>query len=115
MVRHRSNSYERGEARSALARSRLLRLLMLAALGAVALMVGGGGSPLAATTATTLNGNVGPGYVISLTDSTGAAVTSLPAGSYTIMVNDQSSSHNFHLSGPGVNQTTTVSCVGMAT
>jgi plastocyanin len=45
---------------------------------------------------TTLNGSVGPGFDISLDDTDG-----LTAGSYTLVVNDQSSAHNFHLTGPG--------------
>ena len=45
---------------------------------------------------TTLNGSVGPGFDISLEGTDG-----LTAGSYTLVVNDQSSSHNFHLTGPG--------------
>jgi plastocyanin len=45
---------------------------------------------------TTLNGSVGPGFVISLDGTDG-----LTAGDYTIAVNDQSSEHNFHLTGPG--------------
>ncbi len=57
-----------------------------------------------------LTGTVGEGdaYVISLTDSTGAAVTSLKAGSYTVKVKDASKIHNFHLTGAGVDQKTTV-------
>jgi hypothetical protein len=47
----------------------------------------------------TLTASVGPGFEISLTGSDGADVTSLPAGSYTIEVDDQSDIHNFHLSG----------------
>ena len=45
---------------------------------------------------TTLNGSVGPGFDISLEGTDG-----LTAGSYTIVVNDQSADHNFHLAGPG--------------
>ena len=44
----------------------------------------------------TLNGSVGPGFVISLDGTDG-----LTAGNYTLAVNDQSSAHNFHLTGPG--------------
>jgi hypothetical protein len=44
----------------------------------------------------TLNGSVGPGFDISLDGTDG-----LSAGSYTLVVNDQSSAHNFHLTGPG--------------
>jgi plastocyanin len=50
---------------------------------------GGGGG-------TTLNGSVGPGFTISLDGTDG-----ITAGDYTIAVNDQSSEHNFHLTGPG--------------
>ena len=63
----------------------------------------------------TLLGSVGPGFEISLTTEDGEDVTSLPAGSYTIEINDQSDQHNFHLSGPGVDTTTEVSEVGEVT
>jgi plastocyanin len=56
---------------------------------------------------TTLNGSVGPGFDISLEGTDG-----LSAGSYTLVVNDQSSSHNFHLTGPGVDVSTDVSETG---
>ena len=45
---------------------------------------------------TTLNGSVGPGFDISLDGTDG-----LTAGDYTLSVDDQSSPHNFHLTGPG--------------
>ena len=38
----------------------------------------------------------------------GRSVSTLPAGSYTIEVDDQSDMHNFHLTGPGVEETTDV-------
>jgi hypothetical protein len=53
---------------------------------------GGGGSG----GGTTLNGSVGPGFEISLDGTDG-----ISAGDYTLVVNDQSSAHNFHLTGPG--------------
>lgn len=56
----------------------------------------------------TLLGNVGPGFEISLTTEDGQDVTTLAPGSYTIEINDQSSAHNFHLTGPGVDTSTTV-------
>ncbi|HEV8688024.1 MAG TPA: hypothetical protein VGQ84_12170, partial [Gaiellaceae bacterium] len=55
-----------------------------------------------------LYGTTGPGYTITLTDAAGAAITQLPAGTYTIVVNDLAAVHNFHLSGPGVDRMTTV-------
>jgi plastocyanin len=56
----------------------------------------------------TLVGTVGPDFTITLTTEDGASVTSLPAGSYTVEVEDLSSAHNFHLSGPGVDTATDV-------
>jgi plastocyanin len=47
-------------------------------------------------------------FVIALTDASGARVSHLDAGTYTIVVHDRSSEHNFHLTGPGVNQSTSV-------
>jgi plastocyanin len=59
-----------------------------------------------------LTGTVGPGYSISLKDSTGAAVTHLDPGTYTLVVHDQSDIHNFDLSGPGVSVRTDIDFVG---
>jgi len=57
---------------------------------------------------TTLNGSVGPGFDISLDGTDG-----LTAGNYTLVVNDQSDQHNFHLTGPGgVDVSTTVEETG---
>jgi len=62
----------------------------------------------------TLIGDVGQGdaFVISLTDSTGAKVTHLNTGTYTLVVHDHSSFHNFDLSGPGVSAATDIEGVG---
>lgn len=49
----------------------------------------------------TLRGSVGPGFDISLTGSDGQSLGSLAPGSYRLEVDDQSSAHNFHLTGPG--------------
>lgn len=56
----------------------------------------------------------GPSSVISLSGADGAAAK-LPAGIYTIDVNDQSDIHNFHLTGPGVDETTAVAGEGSTT
>lgn len=54
-----------------------------------------------------VKGSVGPGFTISL-KSGGKNVTSLKAGiSYKFEVTDLSSSHDFHLIGPGVNKVIT--------
>ena len=47
-------------------------------------------------------------FVLTLTDSAGEPVTELPAGEYTINVNDRSEIHNFHLTGGEVDESTTV-------
>jgi plastocyanin len=67
-----------------------------------------------ASTAGTLDAKVGPGFTISLTQN-GARVTHLDPGTYTIDVDDQAAEHNFHLSGPGVDQATTVEDTGTTT
>ena len=54
------------------------------------------GGETSAGGATTLNGSVGPGFDISLDGTDG-----ITAGDYTLVVNDQSTAHNFHLTGPG--------------
>jgi plastocyanin len=64
-----------------------------------------GGAALAATPAT-VQGTVGPGFTISLKKA-GKKVTTLKAGRYTFVVADKSSSHDFHLTGPGVNKVVT--------
>jgi len=80
---------------------------LLVTLGLAIAGCGGGdeattaaGTTAAGTTAaddgTTLKGTVGPGFDISLDGA-----DSLTAGSYTLVVDDKASSHNFHLTGPG--------------
>ena len=68
-----------------------------------------------ATSGTTLTASVGPGFDISLTGADGAAVSTLAAGDYTIEVDDQSDIHNFHLTGPGVDEMTDVGGTGTDT
>ena len=51
-------------------------------------------------------------YVIGLTDQSGATVTTLPAGDYTIEVDDASRIHNWVLSGEGVDVATDVAGTG---
>ena len=45
----------------------------------------------------------------------GKKVSSLKAGKYTIVVKDEAGDHDFHLTGPGVNRTTTVGGTGTQT
>jgi plastocyanin len=62
----------------------------------------------AAPAGSVLSANVADPFSITLVDSTGAKVTSLKAGSYQVKVTDSSTKHNFHLTGPGVEEKTTV-------
>lgn len=112
-------------------RSWLTRPFALAAPVALLLLVSACGSDTATPTATpgasepaptttgdsaggaagsVLTGTVGEGdaFIITLTDSAGAPVTTLPAGSYEVKVKDASKIHNFHLTGTGVEEKTTV-------
>jgi hypothetical protein len=52
---------------------------------------------------TSLTGEVGKNdaFDISLSDESGKPITNLAAGSYQLTVHDDSGIHNFHLSGPG--------------
>jgi plastocyanin len=67
-----------------------------------------------ATTDGALQGTVGPGYSINLTQN-GVKVTHLDPGTYTITVNDQADIHNFDLFGPGVKESTGVDTIGTTT
>jgi plastocyanin len=58
----------------------------------------------------TLTGALGENdaFTITMVDDKGAPVTTLKAGTYQVKIKDTSRIHNFHLTGPGVDQTTTV-------
>jgi len=62
-----------------------------------------------------LEATVGPGFTISLKLPGGAPATQLDPGTYDIDVRDLSDFHNFHLTGPGVDETTTVAFQGTVT
>lgn len=95
--------------------SQRLGLLALLVAGLAAAGCGGNDEDAAAPAATqetsatggsagtTLNGRVGPGFEISLDGTDG-----LTAGDYTLVVDDKATSHNFHLTGPGVDVATDV-------
>ena len=60
---------------------------------------------LAAARTNTLIATDGPGFTITMNKKT------VKAGRYVIIIRDRSSIHNFHLTGPGVNKTTSVPAV----
>lgn len=102
-------------------------LLAVALLAALSACGGSGGSPAAAgppasnvQPGATLTGTLGTAddpdaYEIGLTDSSGAAVSALPAGAYTIVVNDGTPIHNWVIEGDGVKEETSVSGRGTST
>ena len=80
------------------------RTFLTAAVAALALMLAG--SALAATPKPVV-GTVGPGFTIGLTQD-GKKVSKLKAGiPYRFTIRDRSSSHDFRLTGPGVNRVIT--------
>ena len=60
-------------------------------------------APSSGMAPTKLQGSVGPGFTITLKKG-GAKVRTLKAGKYSITVSDKATSHNFHLTGPGLNK-----------
>ena len=96
-----------------------VRLFLIASVAAVGLIVpgsvGAGGAVTPLLTATVGSATAPEAYQISLADSTGAKVTHVDPGQYTIVVHDYATLHNFHLSGPGVDQATAVETPEQAT
>jgi plastocyanin len=87
-----------------------MKLIALAALAAVVLVP----AAFARSSATSLVGVDGPGFTITLKQGA-KKVTTLKAGTYSIKIQDKSSIHNFHLTGPGVNKKTSVGAVTTVT
>ena len=83
-----------------------------AVLGACALLAGSAGATRADNPVLTGDVGAGDAFSISLKDASGAAVTHLDAGTYTLVIHDHSSFHNFDFSGPGVAVTTDVEAIG---
>jgi plastocyanin len=81
------------------------RIVIASAAGAALVLA----AAAPARTAGTLTGTVGPGFTIGMSAKT------VKAGSYTITIHDEASIHNFHLTGPGVDQKTSVSGVKTST
>jgi plastocyanin len=80
------------------------RLIAVTCLASLAVAVLAATSPAAAVPV--FQGTVGPGFTIKL------AKKPTKAGKVKFVVADRSSSHDFHLTGPGVNVTTSVGGTG---
>jgi plastocyanin len=81
-------------------------------VGVLALVAGFAGAARAENPV--LTGDVGQSdsFTLTLKDSTGALVTHLDPGTYTLVVHDHSTFHNFDFSGPGAAVSTDVEFVG---
>jgi len=75
---------------------------------------GGSGSPGPVQHPKSLVGDVGhnDAFTISFKDENGAAISNLAAGTYQVTIKDESSIHDFHLKGSGVDKATSVSGIG---
>ena len=92
-----------------------MRRLALIPLLLAGLLLGGASAPARTSAVSqTLHAQVGPAFQISLSFDDGTPVTNLPAGTYTVQVQDLSEQHNFHLFGPGVDQKTEISTTSEA-
>ena len=54
-------------------------------------------------------------FTISLSDPSGQAISNLQAGTYSLTIKDESSLHNFHLTGDGVDKATSIGSTGTST
>ena len=91
----------------------MLRTFHIAgAVAAIGLALAIASTAPAAAAPKTVQGSVGPGFSIGL-ELGGKRVTGLKQGTYRFVINDRSSIHDFHLTGPGLNRTiTTVDFTG---
>ena len=86
-----------------------------AVLGAGALLAGSAGATRTDSPVLTGDVGVGDGFTITLKDPSGAAITHVDAGTYTLLIHDHSAFHDFRLSGPGVEVASDIEGVGDTT
>ena len=90
------------------------RLTLVVAAGLAALAIAA--SAVGSSAANRLVGSTGPDSAFRITLKQGTKkVTKLKHGKYTIVVKDTATTHNFHLTGPGVNKKTSVNGKGTST
>jgi hypothetical protein len=87
-------------------------VIFAALLGACALLTGSAAATRFADPVLTGDVGAGDSFAIALTDAAGGTVTHLDPGTYTLVVHDRSSFHNFRLSGPGVDVASDIAAVG---
>lgn len=93
----------------------MTRVVISVVVAATAALLLASGGSARSTQETKLLGTVGPEFSISLVDAQGDDVSKLDPGTYEIQVKDLSDFHNFHLFGPGVNESTGIGDTGDVT
>jgi plastocyanin len=91
------------------------RAVVLVAGLVVAALLGAGDGAAVDAQNPRLFGSVGPEFDISLRDAQGNPVMKVDPGTYAIEVEDRSDLHTFHLSGPGVDESTDSTFTGKVT
>jgi len=93
----------------------LRRLLLPLALGALAVFLFA--SAGSAKTMGTLKGEVYPNsqFKIEMETASGKDLKTVKAGTYKLKIEDKATIHNFHLTGPGINKSTSVGGTGEQT
>ena len=79
---------------------------ILIALPAIVLAAAFTATPSAPATKV-LRGTVGPSFTITVKNAAGKVVKTTKAGTYRLTVKDNSTMHDFHLIGPGINRVVT--------
>jgi hypothetical protein len=91
------------------------KLVVAAAVAGLLVGFGATGGSHAATGQLVADVGLGDSFQISVKDSSGTVVKHLDPGTYTLVVHDHSSQHNFDLSGPGVSVITDIPGTGDST
>jgi len=86
--------------------------LALAVLAAAALPAAGALASRTDNPVLTADVGANDSFAISLVGPSGSPVRNLDPGTYTLLVHDRSSIHNFHLFGPGVDVATDIDAIG---
>src|SRR5262245_24435854 len=90
-----------------------LRYLIVAATVAGALFAGS--TQAASHKVKKLYAQSGPGFTITLKRASFVPVHTLKPGTYTFVIQDRSTTHNYHLKGPGVDKKTPILYLGTKT
>jgi plastocyanin len=93
----------------------LRKIAFLLVVVALALAAAVGGDAATARGGYDLKGEVYVSFKLEMKDSADRSLTTVKAGTYRIKIEDKAKIHNFHLTGPGVNKSTSVGGVAETT